>query len=64
MTVSSYNNSNNNNNGFLCANTLEDRLSNLIIIKQCMSCRRMDDSARKLRRLGSIKEVGFYTSAE
>ena len=53
---------------FFCANILEDQaqwsdktkgLSKLVIVKQCMSRQWMDEDARKLRRIGSIKEIGF-----
>ena len=63
----------NNNNDFLCVNTIEDQaqlrdktngLCNPVIVKQSASCRRMNEGARKLRRIGSIKEVGFLTPAE
>ena len=27
--------------------------------KQCMSCQRMDEEARRLRRIGNINEIGF-----
>ncbi len=59
---------NNNNNDFFCANILEDQaqwrdktkgLSKLIIVKQCVSRQWMDEEARRLRRIGSIKEIGF-----
>ena len=61
-------NNNNNNNDFLCANILEDRaqcrdktkaLSNLVIVEQCVSRQWMDEGARKLGRIGSIKAIGF-----
>ena len=57
-----------NNNDFLCANILEDQaqwrdktkgLSNPVIAKHCMSRQWMDDDARKFKRIGSIKEIGF-----
>ena len=59
---------NNNNNDFFCANILEDQaqwrdktkgLSKLIIVKQCVSRQWMDEEARRLRRIGSIKEIGI-----
>ena len=59
---------NNNNNDFLCANILEDRaqwrdktkaLSNLVIVEQCVSRQWIDERARKLGRVGSIKAIGF-----
>ena len=34
-------------------------LSKLVIIKQCVSRQWMDEEARRLRRIGSIKEIGF-----
>ena len=58
----------NNNNDFFCTNILEDQaqwrdktkgLSKLVIIKQCVSRQWMDEEARRLRRIGSIKEIGF-----
>ena len=64
---------NNNNNDFFCANILEDRiqwrdktkgLNKLVIVKQCVSRQWMDEDAMKLRRIGSIKDIGFETSAE
>ena len=48
-------------------NILEDRarccdkikgLSKLVIVKQCVSRQWMDEEARRLRRTGSIKEIG------
>ena len=30
-----------------------------VIVKQCMSHQWMDEEARRLRRIGSIKETGF-----
>ena len=39
-------------------------LSKLVIIKQCVGRHWMDEEARRLRRIGSIKEIGFWTSAE
>ena len=54
-------------NDFLCANILEDQaqwrdktkgLSNHVIVKQCVSRQWMDEVARKLRRIGSINEIG------
>ena len=68
-----YNNNDDNNNDFFCANILEDRaqwrdktkgISKLVIVKQCVSRQWMDEEARRLRRIGSIKEIGFWTSAE
>ena len=59
---------NNNNNDLFCANILEDQaqwrdktkgLSKLVIVKQCVSRQWMDEEARRLRRIGSIKEIGF-----
>ena len=56
-----------NNNDFLGANTLEDQaqwrdktkeLSKLVIVKQCVSRQWLDEDARKLRRIGSIIEIG------
>ena len=53
----------NNSNDFFCTNILEDQaqwrdktkgLSKLVMVKQ-----RMDEEARRLRRIGSIKEIGF-----
>ena len=53
---------------FFCANILENQaqwrdktkgLSKLIIVKQCVSRQWMDEDARKLRRIGSIKEICF-----
>ena len=32
--------------------------------KQCVSRQWMDEKARRLRRIGSIKEIGFLASAE
>ena len=64
---------NNNNNDFLCANILEDQaqwrdktkgLSNCVNVEQCVSRWWMDEGSRKLRRIGSIKEICFLTSAE
>ena len=59
----------NNNNDFLYANILEDQTQQrdktkglgrqFWNCKQCMSRRRMDEDVRKLRRIGSFKEVGF-----
>ena len=50
-----------NNNGFFCANILNPNSSSMArqnqwikqycCRKQCMSCQRLDDSARKLRRI-------------
>ena len=66
ITLESYNN--NNNNDLFCANILEDQaqwcdktkgLSKLIIINQCVSHQWMDEEARRLRRIGSIKDIGF-----
>ena len=34
-------------------------LSKLVIVKQCVSRQWMDENARKLRRIGSIKEIVF-----
>ena len=39
-------------------------LSNLAIIEQCVSRQRMDEWARKLGRIGSIKAIGFPIPAE
>ena len=56
----------NNNSDFFCANILEDQaqwrdktkgLSKLIIVKQCMSHQWMDEEARRLRRIASIRDV-------
>ena len=53
---------------FFCANTPEDHaqwrdkskgLRKLLIVRQCVSRQWMDGDARKLRRIGSIKEIGF-----
>ena len=64
---------NNNDDDFFCANILENQsqwrdktkgLSKLVIVKQCVSRQWMDEEARRLRRIGSNKEIGFYTSAE
>ena len=64
---------NNNDDDFFCANILEDQaqwhdktkgLSKLVIVKQCVSRQWMDEEARRLRRIGGIKEIGFMTSAE
>ena len=58
----------NNNNDLFCTNILEGKaqwrdkskgLSKLVIVKQCISRQWMDEEARKLRRIGSIKEIGF-----
>ena len=58
----------NNNNDLFCANILEDQaqwrdktngLSQLVIVRQCVSRQCMDEDARKLRRIGSIKEIVF-----
>ena len=57
----------NNNNHFFCANILKnqaqwrDKTKGLskIILRQCVSHQWMDEDARKLRRIGSIKEIGF-----
>ena len=58
----------NNNKDFFCANILEDQaqwpnktkeLSKLVIIRQSVSRQWMDEDARKLRRVGSIKEIDF-----
>ena len=58
---------------FFCANFLEDQaqwrektkgLSKLVIARQCVSRQCMDEGARKLRTIGSIKEIGFQTSTE
>ena len=60
---------NNNNNNILCASILEDQaqwrdktkgLSNLLIVSQYVSHRWMDEGARKLTRIGSIKEIDIY----
>ena len=62
------NSNNNNNNDFLCVNILEGRaqwrdktkaLNNFVIVEQCVSRQRMDEGARKLRRTGNIKAIGF-----
>ena len=59
---------NNNNSDFSCANILEDQaqwrdktkgLSKLVIVKQCVSRQWMDEEARRLMKVGSIKEIGF-----
>ena len=59
---------NNNNNNFFCVNILEDQvqwrdktkgLSKFVIVKQWVSRHWMDEEARRLRRIGSIKEIGF-----
>ena len=51
-----------------CANILEGQaqwrdktkgLSKLVIVRQCVSRQWVDEYARKLRRTGSIKEIGF-----
>ena len=34
-------------------------LSKLLIVRQCVSRQWMDEEARRLRRIGSIKEIGF-----
>ena len=56
------------NNDIFCANILEDQaqwhdktkgLSKLVIVKQCVSRQWIDEEARRLRRIGSIKEIGF-----
>ena len=53
---------------FFCANIHEEQaqwrdktngLSKLMIVRQCMSRQWMEEDARKLRRIGSIKEIGF-----
>ena len=56
----------NNSNDFFCANILEDQwrdktkgLNKLIIVKQCVSRQWMDEEARRLRRIGCIKKIGF-----
>ena len=36
----------------------------LVIVKHCVSRQWMDEEARRLRRIGSIKEIGFKMSAE
>jgi len=50
------------------ANILEDQaqwrdktkgLNKLVIVKQSVSRQWMDKEARRLRRIGSIKEIGF-----
>ena len=60
---------NNSNNELFCTNILEDHaqwhdktngLSKLIIVKQCMSHQWMDEDARKLRRIGSIKGIHSF----
>ena len=57
-----------NNNVFFCANILEDQaqwrdktkgLSKLVIVRQCVSRQWMDEEARRLRIINSIKEIGF-----
>ena len=56
-----------NNSDFFCANILDQArrrnktkgLSKLVIVKQCVSRQWMDEEARKLTRVGSIKEIGF-----
>ena len=62
------NNNNNNNNHFFSANILEDRaqwrdknqgIKQTRNRKQCVSRQWMDEEARRLRRIGSIKEIGF-----
>ena len=56
---------NNNNSNFFCANILEnqaqwrDKINQSHNRKQCVSRQRMDGKARRLRRIGSIKEIGF-----
>ena len=59
---------NNNYSDFLCAKILEDQaqwrektkgLSKLVIVKQCVNHQWMDEEARRLRRIGSIKEIDF-----
>ena len=59
---------NNNNNDFLCANLLENQAQWLDKTnrnrKQCASRQRMDEGVRKLRMIGSIKAICFYTPAE
>ena len=56
------------NNNFLCANILENQaqwrdktkgLSNCVNVEQCVSRSWMDEGSRKLRRIGSIKEICF-----
>ena len=51
---------------FFCANILEEHaqwrdktkgLSKRVIVKHCVSCQ--EEEARRLTRLGSIKEIGF-----
>ena len=57
---------NNDDNDFLYANILGDRalwwdktkaLSNLVTEEQCVSHQRMDEGARKLKRMGNIKAI-------
>ena len=51
----------NNNNDFFCAYILDKTkgLRKLVNVKQCVSRQWMDEEARRLRRIGSIKETGF-----
>ena len=66
QSISVYNT--NNNDDFFCANILEDQaqwrdktkgLSKLVIVKQCVSRQWMDEEDRRLRKIDSIKEIGF-----
>ena len=61
---------NNNNSDFLCTNILEDLaqwrdktkgLSNLVIVKPCVSRQWMDEGAWTLRMIGGITERFLYT---
>ena len=64
-----YTDYNNNNNDFFCANILEDQaqwrdiiegLSKLVIESNAWVVNGwVDEEARRLRRIGSIKEIGF-----
>ena len=58
----------NNNNDLFCGNIHEDQaqwrdktkgLSKLVIVKQSLNRQCMGEEARMLRRIGSIKEIGF-----
>ena len=60
------NGDNNNNSNFFCANILENQaqwcdktINQSHNRKQCVSRQRMDEEARRLRRIGSIKDIGF-----
>ena len=33
--------------------------SKVVIVKKCLSLQMMDEEARRLRRIGNIKEIGF-----